>query len=77
MYIEEIATVEKFMVDEEDTGNVDQLSLNIGSREEVKPVYEKKRTGSSKSVAGPSGIDRIVVFFDNGTYEEFTSSKDA
>lgn len=73
MYVEETSNSD--LVREVDKMDADagQLSINVG-REEEKPVYGHKKAGSSKADAGSSGIDRIVIFYNNGTYEEFTST---
>ena len=76
MYIEGSTGSERVREDDKSEPDAGQLSINVG-REEEKPVYGHKKTGSSKADAGSSGIERIVIFYSNGTYEEFTSAKNA
>ena len=53
----------------------EQLSIDMGGREEIRPVHGQKRSSNSKTVAGSFGVERIIIFYDNGTYEEFVSVK--
>jgi transcriptional regulator with XRE-family HTH domain len=76
MYIGEDSNSARVREEEKVEGDTSQLSLNVG-RDEEKPVYGQKKTGISKTVAGSSGLERIVILYKDGSYEEFTSTKDS
>ena len=53
----------------------DEDKLIIAEEKQVHPHSSNKKTGSSKTTTGSESIERIVIFYRNGTYQEYTTGK--